>query len=451
MNEPDRRTVADALTAVRERTLELISGLSDDALSRQHSLLMSPIIWDIGHIGAFEELWLVRRLGTVSSEAELDAVYDAFRTPRSERSGLRLPAGQSLLSRLEDVRKQALSLLETVEFDPANQLLRNGFAYEMVLEHEAQHQETILQTICLMTSEPYESVTRWSCPAGNGAMAGEMVRVPAGPFYMGAGPDGFAYDNERPRHAAHVGEFEIGRYPVTNGEYVDFIAAGGYQDRGLWTADGWVWKERASLLAPMYWELVDGSEPASAAEAACAARDLGIRGWQRRTSLGVERVDPFVPVVHISCHEAEAYARFMSGRLPTEAEWEKAAAWDPASESPRTFPWGEDSDPDGKANLDQLAFGPAAIGAFPAGRSVVGCEQMLGDVWEWTASTLSAYPGFRAFPYREYSEVFFGTEYRVLRGSSWATRPSVSRNSFRNWDYPIRRQIFSGVRLARDA
>jgi len=452
MIKPDRNSVAAALTAVRERTLELIAGLSEDALSRQHDSLMSPINWDIGHIGAFEDLWLVRSLGTASSEAELDDAYDAFKTPRSERSALDLLDGPFLLSRLEDVRKHALSLLETVEFDPENQLLRDGFAYEMVVEHEAQHQETILQTISLMTSEPYEPVTRWERPRANGVRAGEMVLVPAGSCYMGAAPVGFAYDNERPRHTADVDSFEIGRFPVTNGEYLEFMAAGGYEDRQLWTDDGWEWKEQASLSAPMYWEPKDGVEVTTSVEQATrVARELGLDGWQRRTSLGVEQLNASVPVVHVCCHEAEAYARFASGRLPTEAEWEKAASWDPDSESPRTYPWGEDPQPDGRANLDQLNFGPVPIGAYPAGRSAVGCEQMLGDVWEWTASTLTGYPGFRAFPYREYSEVFFGPEYRVLRGSSWATRPRVSRNSFRNWDYPIRRQIFSGVRLVRNA
>ena len=452
MNNPERQSFAAALTAVRERTLELISGLSEDALLRQHNSLMSPIIWDLGHIGAFEDLWLVRRLGTVCGEAELDEAYDAFKTPRSERGGLTLLDGPSLLNRLAEVRRQAFRLLETVEFDPANQLLRDGFAYEMVVEHEAQHQETMLQTISLMTSESYEPVTQRERPVGNNARAGEMIRVPAGVFRMGAGRNGFAYDNERPRHAVDVGQFEIGRYPVTNGEFLEFIAAGGYGNRGLWTDVGWNWSEQASLSAPMYWEPVDGAEETSpVVEAARVAREMGLDGWHRRTSLGIESLDPSVPVVHICCHEAEAYARFASGRLPTEAEWEKAAAWDSETESPRTNPWGEDSETVGRANLDQLTFGPAPIGAFPAGRSAVGCEQMLGDVWEWTASTLDGYPGFQAFPYPEYSEVFFGPQYRVLRGGSWATRPSVSRNSFRNWDYPIRRQIFSGVRLVRDA
>ena len=451
MSDPDRQSVATALTEVRERTLHLISGLSEDALSRQHNQLMSPIIWDLGHIGAIEELWLVRRLGTVSGEAELDEMYDAFRTPRSERGGLGLPDGQVLLSRLEELREQVLSLLETVQFDQSNPLLRDGFAYEMVREHEAQHQETILQTISLMKSESYEPRERRKRPCHNGAVAGEMIRVSAGSFCMGSGPDGFAYDNERPRHTVVVEEFEIGRYPVTNGEYLGFVADGGYEERRLWTDEGWRWKEETSVVAPMYWEPAGASELPTAAEAARVAREVGPGGWQRRNALGVEPLESCHPVIHVCFHEAEAYARFASGRLPTETEWEKAAAWDPDTRSPRTYPWGEDPEPQGRANLDQFMFGPAPIGAFPAGQSAVGCEQLLGDVWEWTASTLDGYPGFQAFPYREYSEVFFGPEYRVLRGSSWATRPGVSRNAFRNWDYPIRRQIFSGVRLARDA
>ncbi|MDH3428245.1 MAG: SUMF1/EgtB/PvdO family nonheme iron enzyme, partial [Gemmatimonadota bacterium] len=188
----------------------------------------------------------------------------------------------------------------------------------------------------------------------------------------------------------------------------------------------------------------------SGAEVIELARGVGADGWLRRTALGAEPLEPSEPVIHVCWHEAEAYARFASGRLPTETEWEKAAAWDPACDEPRTYPWGEDPPSLQRANLDQLAFGPAPIGSFPEGRSAAGCEHLVGDVWEWTASEFGGYPGFKAFPYREYSEVFFGPDYRVLRGSSWATRPEVSRNSFRNWDYPVRRQIFAGLRLARD-
>jgi iron(II)-dependent oxidoreductase len=155
-------------------------------------------------------------------------------------------------------------------------------------------------------------------------------------------------------------------------------------------------------------------------------------------------------VQHVSFFEAEAFARWSGGRLPTEAEWEKAAAWDPAARRARTYPWGEAPPGPEHANLDQTAFGPAPVGSFPAGASAYGAEQLLGDVYEWTTSPFTGYPGYSTFPYPEYSEVFFDQGYRVLRGASWATAAWVARATFRNWDYPRRRQIFAGLRLAWD-
>lgn len=157
-----------------------------------------------------------------------------------------------------------------------------------------------------------------------------------------------------------------------------------------------------------------------------------------------------LPVVHVCYFEADAFARWSGKRLPTEAEWEKAALWDPGANLSRPYPWGSEAPDPRRANLDQLAFQPAPIGAFPGGASAFGVEQLIGDVWEWTSSDFSPYPGFEAFPYPEYSEIFFGSEYKVLRGGSWATRSAVARGTFRNWDYPIRRQIFAGFRCAKD-
>jgi iron(II)-dependent oxidoreductase len=458
---PSRRDIALALRDVRERTLDLIAPLSEDALTRQHDPLMSPIVWDLGHIGAFEELWLVRRPGEVTSEAELDEVYDAFRTPRSARGDLDLPRPAAVLERMAAMRSETLARLAEADLGSANPLLGGGFAWEMVRQHEAQHQETILQTIMLMSSEPYEPARRRDEGEVTGAAPPPpvvttgaphvMIRVQAGPFDMGASAAGFAYDNERPRRRVHVDAFEIGRYPVTNAEYVEFIAAGGYTDRRLWTDEGWAWTREAGFAAPMYWVPAASEEPPAPEEARELSRDDGVRGWVRRTSLGSEPLPADFPVIHVCCHEAEAFARFASARLPTEAEWEKAAAWDPDARDPRIYPWGDETPTPRLANLDQLAFGPSRLGSRPLGRSAVGCEGLLGDVWEWTSSTFGPYGGFEAFPYPEYSEVFFGPEYRVLRGGSWATRPAVARNTFRNWDYPIRRQIFAGLRLARDA
>jgi iron(II)-dependent oxidoreductase len=452
-DSPSRASLAAALEDVRRRTLLLVEPLSEDALSRQHHPLMSPIVWDLGHIGAFEELWLVKRPGEVTTEADLEEAYDAFRTPRSARGDLDLPASRVVLERMAAVRREALEKLSSATLDPSNPLLKDGFAWEMVRQHEAQHQETILQTIQLMTSEDYRPPDLREAPAAApSARPGEMVRVPAGRFEMGAPEGGFAYDNERPRNVEDVAAFEIGRYPVTNGEYAEFIAAGGYLERGLWTEAGWQWRVSEGLHAPQFWIAAD--EAAAPIEAELA-RDLttadGLDAWRRRTSLGTFDIDPLEPVIHVCAHEADAFARFAAARLPSETEWEKAAAWDPATGRSRRYPWGDQAPRPDLANLDQLGFGPNAIGSYPSGRSAVGCEQMLGDAWEWTSSTFAAYDGFRAYPYPEYSEVFFGPDHRVLRGASWTTRPAVARNTFRNWDYPIRRQIFAGFRLARDA
>ena len=330
-----------------------------------------------------------------------------------------------------------------------NRLLRDGFVYELVREHEAQHQETILQTISLMKGESYVPVSRVGFELSGSPVPGEMIDVPAGAFEMGAPSGRFTYDNERPRHSARTGRFQIGRFPVTNGEFFDFVASGGYDDPALWTTTGWSWKDEAGVTAPKYWRPRGLGEALTSRVAADTARFGGTDGWERTTSLGSEPLCAADPVVHVSHHEAEAYARFAGARLPTEAEWEKAAAWDPATGESLPYPWGSEPPGPHRANLDASAYGVAPIGTFPAGRSPVGCEQMLGDVWEWTSSPFGGYPGFTAYPYEEYSAVFFGPDYVVLRGASWATDAGVARNTFRNWDYPIRRQIFAGFRIAR--
>lgn len=445
-----RERIVESLTRIRGRTLDIVAPLAEAGLLKQHSPLMSPILWDLGHIAEFEDLWLVERLGDVVGESALPATFDAMRTPRSRRGELDLPGRSEVLARLDEVRNRTLDTLARVALSgTGNRLLDGGFVYELVREHEAQHQETMLQTINLMEGETYDHVSRRTFESPGAVAVGEMIGVPAGAFAMGAPTGPFAYDNELPRHTASTDAFEIGRYPVTNGEYLDFMAAGGYDDRALWNDAGWNWKEEAGLAAPQYWRPVGSNGNLSARRAQEAARSGGVASWERATSLGAEVLRASDPVIHVCRYEAQAYARFAGARLPTEIEWEKAAAWDPDSGESFPYPWGTRPPEDVHANLDATAFGVAPAGAFPEGRSPVGCEQMLGDMWEWTASSFGAYPGFQAYPYDDYSAVFFGDEYAVLRGASWATDAGVARNTFRNWDYPIRRQIFAGFRLAR--
>lgn len=454
--------IREQLHRTRARTLELIDPIPDESLAAQHSRLMSPIAWDLGHIAAFEELWLVDRLGFATRESDLDSTYDAFQTPRAERGTMDLMTRPDIRARLADVRRRTLARLDEAELESANPLIADGFAWDLVQQHEAQHQETILQTIQLMRDTEYVVHARRADSRPDSTTMPGTVRVPAGSFRMGAPEHGFAYDNERSGHSVRLPAFEIGAHPVTNGEYIEFIAAGGYADRDLWSDQGWAWNRQAGLFAPHYWLPRDAALAAATPDPALPgdldpmeaieiARDEALAGWRSRTALGVRALRANEPVIHVSCHEAEAYARYVGARLPTEAEWEKAAAWDPAEGRSLTRPWGEEPASVRYANVDQLAFGVEPIGSHPQGVSPVGCFGMHGDVWEWTASPFGGYPGFAAFPYPEYSEVFFGNEYRVLRGSSWATTPCVIRNSFRNWDYPKRRQIFSGFRIARDA
>jgi iron(II)-dependent oxidoreductase len=410
------------LAEARERTLRLIAPISTENIERVHSKLMSPLVWDLGHIAAFEDLWLGHRAGGLAPlRPELLEVYDAAETPRAHRGDLPLLRLAEALDYMDAVRARALRVLERAD------LSRGDFVWDLVLEHEHQHNETMLQCIQISEARLYSLPPAERAP-GPTAVEG-MARVDEGPFLMGADELRFSYDNERPRHAVHVAAFEIDRLPVTNGDYLEFVEDGGYQRAELWTDRGWAWRGEAAAECPRYWT-ADGHE----------------RRFDRSDPL-----DPDLPVMHVSWFEADAYARWAGKRLPTEAEWEKAAAWAPGATAPRRYPWGDDPGDGQQANLDPLGFGPSHAGALPAGASGYGVLGMLGDVWEWTASDFEPYPGFTAYPYEEYSAIFFGGGYKVLRGGSWATRPSVARNTFRNWDLPQRRQIFSGFRCARDA
>ena len=429
----DPRTLAAELLEARARTLLLIAPLSDEELHAQHDPLMSPILWDLGHIAHFEELWLTRNLEGPIEVVEMPGLYHPFEHARSARAALPLPGIRDCQQIMDEIRGRVLARLATTDLDPGQPLLRDGYVYRMVLQHEYQHNETILQTLQLKLGKPYSPAARFEVPTQGSrpaATPGAMVRFDGGPVEIGTDDRSAAYDNERSRHEVELVPFWIDVTPVTNGEFTDFIAAGGYRDPAHWSEAGWEWMLQAGIGAPKYWERVDGE-------------------WVTRSMDRTGPVDPLRPVCHVSYYEAEAFARFAGKRLPNELEWEAAASWDPATGSKRGFPWGEQSPSQHLANIDQLTFGTAPVGSYPNNVSPIGCYGMIGDVWEWTTSPLSPYPGYESFPYPEYSEAFFGPEYRVLRGGSWATRPGVIRNTFRNWDYPIRRQIFSGFRCAR--
>ena len=260
-----------------------------------------------------------------------------------------------------------------------------------------------------------------------------MVRCEGGRVRIGTDDRSESYDNERPAHDLVLAPFSIDVTPVTNGAFLQFVENDGYNKPDFWSDAGWAWRNETGIRAPKHW-----------------AKDS--RGeWRTRSMDRVEHLDPLLPVCHVCYHEADAYARSVGKRLPTEQEWEVAATWNPERGIQQLYPWGDEPLTPALANVDQLSFGTAQVNAYTRNVSPIGCYGMIGDVWEWTSSDFGGYPGFEAFPYPEYSEVFFGNEYKVLRGGSWATSADVARATFRNWDYPIRRQIFAGFRCARDA
>jgi len=362
---PHSEQALRALDAARDATLGLVAHLDAAQLERVHSPLMSPLVWDLGHIAAYEDLWIAHRLGELPLLREdLAGVYDAFETPRAVRGDIEVLATGPALAYLEDVRARTHAVLR-------EQGTGDGVIAEMVLRHEMQHCETMRQTMAIAGL----------LPAGEPALAPmraaeEWIEIPARSFAMGAPAGGFAYDNERPQHEVQIAAFRLARRPVSNGTWMHFSEGGGYERREWWSREGWAWKQEYDITH--HGAIADGH--------------------------------PEAPVCHVSWFEADAFARAHGARLPTEAEWERAATWEQG------------------AHLEAV-----------------------GRTWEWTATEFDGYPGFRAYPYREYSEVFFKGGYRVLRGGSWATNPRVATLTFRNWDLPQRRQIFSGLRLARDA
>lgn len=378
--------LARGLESARTRSLLLLEPLDDDALRIQHSPLMSPLVWDLTHVGNYEDLWLVRQLGAPAVLAEIDHLYDAFLQPRARRPQLPLLSPQEAREYVKAVRGQALELLDRLDLDSDDPLTAGGYVHRMVIQHEHQHDETMLATLQLSglavdhPSPPFE-VIDW-------AAAGE-VRIASGEFTMGTDLDPWALDNERPAHRVATAEFFIDVAPVDNSAWASFIEAGGYDAASLWSEAGWQWRCSEQQRAPLFW-----------------TKDAA-GTWSNRRFGRTAEVLPHEPVQHVCWYEAEAFATWAGRRLPTEAEWEKARS------------------------IDAL--------------------RGVGYGWEWTSSDFAPYPGFRSFPYREYSEVFFGSEYKVLRGASWATDATVARPTFRNWDFPIRRQIFSGLRTARSA
>jgi gamma-glutamyl hercynylcysteine S-oxide synthase len=423
--QPDAATLRTMLLDARARTLALVQDLHGGQLLGPRLAIVNPPLWEIGHLGWFQEYWCLRHQDGASAAPSLldnaDKLYDSAAVAHATRWDLPLPDFDATLSYLQRVLDR---VLERMACEDASERL--GYFSQLAAQHEEMHCEAFTYTRQTLGYAPPSRQAGFS-PHRAGSWPGD-VNLPGGRFMLGAHADGsFVFDNEKWAHEVEVRPFAMARAPVTNAEFSAFVAEGGYRRRELWSEAGWQWRERHAAEAPVYWIRQNDT-------------------WMQRRYNSVIELPPHAPVIHVSWHEAQAYCCWAGRRLPTEAEWEYAASAAPGREAgKRRHPWGDATPDNDRANLFGAAGECVDVAAFAAGDSGWGCRQMYGNVWEWTADWFAPYPGFVRDPYKEYSEPWFGS-HKVLRGGCFATRASLLRNTWRNFYTPDRRDVFAGFR-----
>jgi gamma-glutamyl hercynylcysteine S-oxide synthase len=421
----------DLLRSVRSQTIQLFDFATSEQVLRTEPMTgFRPLLWHLAHIGVYQNYWVLQRCaGQSSINPAYDVHFDPIKTPLEEAKVL--PARAEIEAYLAETLRLVEHFLESADPQAPSGAdgLRPSYALDLVLEHEMQHQETIA---FVLQSLPYASKKAGPAPRdGRRSAPASEILVPAVHAAIGAIDRSFVYDNELPRRTIDLKSFFIDRDLTTNGEYAEFVAAGGYAKREFWSADGWQWKESAGILAPLYWS--DG------------------RSWNERGFFSQTVLRQDAPVTGISCFEAEAYAEFRDKRLPSEEEWEVAVSWDPDGSVMRRFPWGDEPANGNRAEGTRALWGTTPVGTSVENGSALGLHDVIGNVWQWTSSEFRGYPGFEAYPYPEYSQVWFDGDHRVSRGGSWFTSPALARTSFRNFYRRQFRPAFTGVRCARDA
>ena len=423
-----RSEIARMVEDARRRTFALVADLTDQQLIGPKLAIVNPLHWEIGHVAWFQERWVLRHaMGRAPMRQNGDALYDSSTVAHDTRWNLPLPSRAETLRYLDAVRDAALTILSD-----ADRARTAEYFVRLSIAHEDMHDEAFIITRQTLGYPSPESIGSPGAPPEGGALDGD-VPIPGEAFTLGTSPgeEAFIHDNEKWAHSIDVRSFKIARAPVTQSQFAEFVSAGGYQQRRYWSEEGWRWRESTGAEHPVYWRRESGR-------------------WQRRDFHRWVALEPHRPVIHVNWFEADAFCRFTGRRLPTEAEWEVAAAGAPDGDNPpvlgkRRFPWGEDAPTSRRANLDGELLGCVDVGAFPGGDSAFGCRQMIGNVWEWTQSPFEPYPGFAADPYRDYSQPWFGT-HKVLRGGCWATRARLIRNTWRNFYTPDRRDVLAGFR-----
>jgi iron(II)-dependent oxidoreductase len=416
------------LDEVRARMLAVTEDLSSDELMGPKLAIVNPVLWEMGHVGWFHEHWTLRHChGGPPLIERGDRLWDSSNVAHDTRWDLDLPDRAGTLAYLADVLRWQREHLTRGNFaDEAR------YFYELSIRHEDMHVEALAYTRQTLGYRRPAAFDHRS-PPRRGSLSGD-AEVPGGTWRLGATADeGFIFDNEKWAHAVEVAPFRIACAPVTNREFAAFVEADGYHQREFWSEAGWAWRERTEAQRPAYWQAKSDD------------------GWTWRRYDRVEELAPDAPVVFVNWYEADAWCRWAKRRLPSEIEWEAAAIGELAGDGrrladrKRRWPWGESAPNSTTANLDFAFDAPLDVADRPAGDSAFGCRQMIGNVWEWTASDFLPFPGFAADPYRDYSQPWFGTR-KVLRGGGWATSARIARPAYRNFFTPDRTDVVAGFR-----
>jgi iron(II)-dependent oxidoreductase len=421
----------------RRRTLDLVGDLSDEQLIGPRLPIVNPMHWEIGHVGWFQERWVLRHAcGRPPIRADADRLYDSMAVPHGSRWDLPVPSREETLAYMSEVLE---GVLECLRAGPRREDL---YFVLLAIYHEDMHDEAFTVTRQTLGYPPPPSYPHALPvdPAAGGRRAVTVlsrdIQIPGGTFSLGATTEEpFVFDNEKWVHPVVLAPFAISPTTVMQRDFAMFVEDDGYRRRELWCEEGWGWRKQADALHPVYWRRQESGSEVS---------------WQRRDFDRWVPLEPYCPVIHINWYEAEAYCRWAGRRLPSEAEWEAAASVGPdarggLSSLKRRFPWGDDPPTATRAHLDGLSAGCTDVRALEEGDTASGCRQMTGNVWEWTRSDFLPYPGFVADPYEDYSRPWFET-HKVLRGGCWATRSRLLRNTWRNFYTPDRRDVFAGFR-----
>ena len=416
-----------ALEDARHYTRHLYAHLTDTQRAFPRLPTINPPAWELAHVGWFQEFWCLRfREREAPLPARLDradAWLNSSIIPHAQRWELRELTFERSLDYLD---REFADTVEALERSTREQ----RYYFQLALLHEDMHGEALLMSLQTLALPEPSIPRRPTLPLPKPSpITAEEAEYAGGEFTLGAAraPD-FAFDNEKPAHKVKLAPFALSTTQVSSEQFAQFVEAGGYEREQYWTQAGWQWRRQAQASAPRDWRK-DGGQ------------------WLARRFDQWEPLSPRSPVMNINAFEAEAYCRYVDKRLPTEAEWEFAARAGHAEHSDR-YPWGFAPPAWGSVNLNGMYGRPVAVDALAGTDTRGGVRQLLGNTWEWTASTFAGYPGFAADPYREYSQPWFGT-HRVLRGGCFATRARLVHNRFRNFYTPERNDVFAGLRTAR--